>query len=204
MVYIGFSTPTRWNILSWAIRQATGSRTSHAWMLVDDPFFKLRLVLEAHSTGFRLVTLEKFAGENRIVTVAIPRRPLDDAMPVAGNWLGNAFDARGLAGMAWVLLNRLLHLRKKRNPFRSARALFCSESVVRTLKAAGYPGAEALPEEDTTPQDLLDFLVRDGCTFVDPASLMTRPLTREQRQQIRDARVEDLLVAPPPAVERAA
>ena len=69
MVFVGFSTPRRWNPLSWLIRVGTHSPASHAWLLVEDPLFKLRLVLEAHTTGFRLVTLARFAKDNEVVLI---------------------------------------------------------------------------------------------------------------------------------------
>ncbi len=180
MVLVGFSTPRRWNPLSWLIRVCTGSRASHAWLLVEDPLFRLRLVLEAHSTGFRLVTLARFARENRVVALAVPAHPLEAGLPQAGRWLGDDFDTRGVLGMAWVVLRRLLHLAPGRNPFRSVQALFCSEAVVRTLKAAGYPGADALGDEDQTPEDVLEFLRRSGSEIVTGATLnlSTRRLRR--------------------------
>ncbi len=175
MVFVGFSTPRRWNPLSWIIRVLTRSRASHAWLLVEDPLFRLRLVLEAHSTGFRLVTLARFARDNRVVALVQPAHPIDRGLPEAGTWLGESFDTIGLVGMAWVVLRRLFHLSPGKNPFRSARALFCSESVVRTLKAAGYPGAEALGDEDETPEDVLDFLQRTGGEVVDARTLNLVP-----------------------------
>lgn len=175
MVLVGFSTPRRWNPLSWLIRLGTGSPASHAWLLIEDPLFQLRLVLEAHSTGFRLVTLARFARENHIVALVEPAHPLDAGLPHAGTWLGDEFDAVGLLGMAWVVFRRFFHVSAGRNPFRSARALFCSESVVRTLKAAGYPGAGELGDEDETPGDVLEFLHRTGSTVVDARTLNLLP-----------------------------
>jgi hypothetical protein len=181
MVFVGFSTPRRWNPLSWLIRVLTRSRVSHAWLLVDDPAFQLRLVLEAHSNGFRLVTLARFALDNRVVALVQPAHPLDRGLPEAGTWLGEEFDTIGLVGMAWVVLRRLFHLSPGKNPFRSARALFCSESVVRTLKAAGYPGAEGLGDEDETPEDVLDFLQRTGGVVMDARTLNLVPRRTHRR-----------------------
>ncbi len=181
MVLVGFSTPRRWNPLSWLIRFGTRSPASHAWLLVEDPLFRMRMVLEAHSTGFRLVTLARFARTNRIVALVVPRHPLDAGLPDAGTWLGEEFDAIGLLGMAWVVFRRLVHLAPRRNPFRSARALFCSESVVRTLKAAGYPGADELGDEDETPGDVLEFLRRTGGEVIDAATLNLAPRRMHRR-----------------------
>jgi hypothetical protein len=175
MVFVGFSTPRRWNPLSWLIRVGTRSRASHAWLLVEDPLFKLRLVLEAHSTGFRLVTLARFARDNTVVAIATPAHPLDPGLPQAGGWLGERFDTAGIIGMAWVVARRFFHLSPGRNPFRSTQALFCSESVVRTLKAAGYPGAEGLVDEEETPADVLAFLRASGSEVLERAQLNLAP-----------------------------
>jgi len=161
MVYVGFSTPRCWNPLSALIRAMMKSKASHAWLLVEDPTFQLRLVMEAHSTGFRLLSLAAFVRDNKVVALVAPAHRIDEGLPEAGGWLGDEFDYLGLVGIFLTLVARWFGRRRWENPFTSARALFCSEAVVRVLKAAGYPGAEALGDETTTPQDLLDFLRRE-------------------------------------------
>lgn len=166
MVFVGFSTPRAWNPLSALIRAMTRSRTSHAWLLVEDPTFDLRLVLEAHSSGFRLVSFARFVKENKVVALVEPSHPLDPGLPAAGAWLGEAFDVLGLFGIFLALLRRYVRQGPLRNPFPTPSALFCSESVVRTMREAGYPGAAALDPEGTTPAELLDFLRADPACVV--------------------------------------
>jgi len=161
MVFVGFSTPRRWNPLSALIRLMMQSRTSHAWLLVEDPLFQLRLVLEAHSTGFRLISLAEFVKENKVVALVEPAHDLERGMPEAGGWLGDEFDVLGLFGIFLTLVAKWFKRKKWRNPFTSSRALFCSEAVVRVMKAARYPGSERLGDETTTPQELLSFLERN-------------------------------------------
>ncbi len=164
MVYVGFSTPRRWNPLSALIRAMMRSSVSHAWLLVEDPAFQLRLVLEAHTTGFRLVSFARFVRDNRVVALVEPGHPIDPGLPEAGGWLGDQFDVLGLFGIFLALVGRWFSRKRWKNPFTSTHALFCSEAVVRVLQAAHYPGAERLEDETTTPQDLLDFLGRgEGC-----------------------------------------
>lgn len=185
MVYVGFSTPRLWNPLSWAIRAATRAPASHAWLLVEDPLFEQRLVLEASGSGFRLIALSRFVRTEKVVALVEPPHPLDPALPAAGEWLGEKYDVAGLVGMAWVVLGQLAG-RMFRNPFRSRRSLFCSESVVRTLRAAGYPRADRLPVEDTTPAALLAFLsAAPGARVTRGASLKLGALTRPQRRALR-------------------
>ncbi len=185
MVYVGFSTPKLWNPLSWAIRKATRARTSHAWLLVEDPLFQQRLVLEAAGAGFRLVSFSRFLQTERLVTIVELPHTLEPALPAAGEWLGEKFDLVGLVGMAWVVAGQLLG-RLWRNPFRSRRSLFCSESVVRTLRAAGFPGSGSLRMEDTTPAALLAFLsYARGATLIRSSDLVLSGLTRPQRRDLR-------------------
>ena len=160
-VLVGFSTPRTWNPLSALIRWMTRSRTSHAWLLVHDPLFARDLVLEAHTTGFRLVSLARFEKENRAVALVEPAHPIAPGLPAAAAWLGEAFDVIGLFGIFLALVRRWFVHGPLRNPFPTARALFCSEAVIRTMQAAGYERASALAPEGTTPAELLAWLRAD-------------------------------------------
>jgi hypothetical protein len=161
MVFIGFSTPRLWNPLSALIRAMTRSRVSHTFLLVEDPMFELRLVLEAHSTGFRLVSLTRFVKDNKIVALVKPSHPVEPGLPLAGEWLGEKFDVLGLFGIFITLLARYFRQRPWKNPFPTPSALFCSEGVIKTLKAAAYPGSAKLGEETTTPAEVLAFFECD-------------------------------------------
>lgn len=161
MIRVGFSTHEK-NVMSRMIRWLTGSKASHAWLLVEDTFFGLEMVMEATETGFRLIPYDNFKAEgNDIVTVLEPPYALDVGVQQAARWLGESYDFAGLFGSVLVLLGRWLK-RKWRNPVASSKSMFCSEAVVRVMVAASYPGAEAFDPEGTTPQDLLDFFVKAG------------------------------------------
>jgi hypothetical protein len=164
----------------------TDSEVSHAFLLVDDPTFEVRLVLEAHSTGYRLVSLERFARDNFIVAVVTPSRDLAAGLRKTGLWLGATFDMKGLFGIFLTLVWERVVRRRVRNPFRSTRSLFCSEAVVRTLKAAEYPGAGALADEETTPQEILDFLERDQAARVERLERFSRKTPRADRARARE------------------
>jgi hypothetical protein len=168
---IGFSTG-KGNPVSAIIRFFTGSRASHAWLLVHDPLFDMELVMEAHEVGFRLVPFKTFRKANRIVAIVDPQHPLDPGVREAAKWLGSQYDFRGLFGMMFVIAGRVFR-RKWKNPFRSARSMFCSEAVVRVLRASGFPDATRLSAEDTTPQDLMDFFVKEKRGIAVPASSIT-------------------------------
>jgi hypothetical protein len=190
MVFVGFSTPRLWNPLSALIRWMTRSRVSHTFLLVEDPLFRVRLVLEAHSTGFRLVSFTRFVKANRVVALVEPSHPVERGLPSAGEWLGEEFDVLGLFGIFLTLVVRYFRQRPWRNPFPTPSALFCSEAVVKTLKAAGYPGAGSLEDETTTPAELLEFLRADPrCTVHDGAALkLWHHLSARRRGRARAAR----------------
>jgi hypothetical protein len=165
-IVVGFSTPRGWNPLSAAIRRFTGSRASHAWLRVHDPLFGRDMVIEAHATGMRLIPFSLFRRTNRIVAIAYPSCDLGRGVAAAGAWLGRPYDVEGLLGLFLVLLERSLG-RRTRNLCHGAAALFCSEAVVMTLQAGGFPCADSLSPDDTTPEDLLEFLQHaEGCSRV--------------------------------------
>jgi hypothetical protein len=161
MVRVGFSTRTK-NIFSRAIRWLTGSKTSHTWLLFDDTFFGLPMVMEATEVGFRLLPYDNFKAEgNDIIALIEPPYALDEGVQQAARWLGERYDFTGILGSVFVLLGRWLK-KKWRNPLAGSKSMFCSEAVVRVMQAAKYPGSDAFDPEATTPQDLLDFFVKSG------------------------------------------
>jgi hypothetical protein len=158
VIRVGFSTGKK-NVLSAVIRFFTGSKVSHAWLLLEDTYFGLPLVLEATTEGFRLIPYAKFQAKTTVIEVVDldPTYPVDSGVKQAAQWLGDSYDFGGLLGSAFVLVGRWLK-RKWKNPSASSKAMFCSEAVVRVLQASSYPGADQLDPEATTPQDLLDYL----------------------------------------------
>jgi hypothetical protein len=161
MIKIGFSTSPK-NIISKVIRWFTKSKASHTWVLFEDTFFGMEMVMESTDTGFRVVPFANFKAEgNEIVALVVPTAPLDDGVKAAASWLGESYDFGGLFGSAFVLLGRWLR-RKWANPWASCKSMFCSEAVARILQAAKYPGSSVFVPEATTPQDLLDFFAAAG------------------------------------------
>jgi hypothetical protein len=196
-VLVGFSTPRKNNPLSVLIRWMTRSRTSHAWLLVRDELFARDLVLEAHTTGFRLVSLARFEKDNRIVALVEAAHPIAPGLRAAAAWLGEAFDVLGLFGIFLALVRRWFVQGPLRNPFPTSRALFCSEAVIRTMQSAGYDGAERLAPEETTPAELLAWLRDDpGATVHEGADLQAwrstalppDPRLAPRRGEVRRAR----------------
>lgn len=153
---LGFSTPRRFNPVSWLVRRVTGSECSHSFFLYWDDDFQCDMVLEAHEFGFRLITWKRFVANNRIVALVEPTHPLEVGFVKLGVWVGSDYDFTGLIGQALVQFGRFLK-RKWRNPSQSSRSMFCSESIVRCMQWAEHPEAKTFSPKETTPQDLLTF-----------------------------------------------
>lgn len=152
---IGFSTSASW--ISGVIRTVTSSKASHAFILYWDQDFQTHMVLEAARDGFRLVTFERFLMHNTVVELIDVQSTLNQGLAHVSSWVGSRYDTLGLFGMVWVVLGKWLKRRWK-NPFGSSRSMFCSEAIVRALRADGFPEASKLDPEATSPADLLAFL----------------------------------------------
>lgn len=172
-VYIGFSTPNWFNPVSWVVRKFTGSSVSHTWTMYFDDDLGIYVVLEAHELGFRIVPFERFEKYNKIVTLIDPVWPFHDlqnqnkdGLFFLAKLLGSMYDFPGLFGSAFVVLGKWLRL-KWHNPFKGPRLMFCSEANTRALQVIKYPGADSLIPDDTSPQDLMEFLLMGNAKVID-------------------------------------
>lgn len=166
-IIVGFSTPKKWNPLSWAIRKLTKSEASHAWLLVDDPVFGVRMVMDAHLTGLRLIPFERFVEASTVIALAVPRWGIENGLAVQAKGIGSKYDLIGLAGVAYVKLMWILFKKKVTNPLRSPGVLFCSEAVTIVLQESLYPGAEVMDPESVAPGDLMAFFETSSeCDYV--------------------------------------
>ena len=162
--FVGFSTPKRFNPVSWLVRKLTNSQCSHAWVQYYDDIFDKDMVMEAHELGFRCVPLDHFEGGNTI----IKRVPVDVdftlGIRLLASKLGNTYDYGGLIGMGWVELSRWCRRKFKwwhykiTNPLHWANDDFCSATVVEALQASASRMAEDMVPDTISPQELLDAL----------------------------------------------
>jgi hypothetical protein len=133
------------------------SNVSHVWLLLDDALFDVDMVMEASEFGFRLIPYESFAAKNEIIEVITPKYPLEEGVKLAATWLGQRYDFMGLIGMAVVLVGGWFR-KKWHNPLQSARAMFCSEALVRVLQGSKWPKSEDLECARIGPEALLKFV----------------------------------------------
>lgn len=160
VIHVGFSTPTKFNPVSWLVRKFTSSTVSHAWFLYYSELHQTDMVVEAHELGFRTLSFEHFKKENVIVAVHTPKFPLILGFRrVTKAYLGTGYDWGGLIGMAVVKIGRMLKRRWK-NPFRGKNHVFCSEAVYRSMKWS--PGYEKLRQDPDSvdPEDLMRHLAQ--------------------------------------------
>ena len=154
MVYVGFSTTD--SIVSKIIRWFTKSEVSHAFFVID--LLGRAWVLESGFHGVTLSPAEKFTAKNTIKYLAQVHELDEPDVATVMNDLGENYDFGGLFGSAFVVIGRWFK-QKWRNPWADPKAMFCSEFVVKSLQECGFPGADQLVPQDTTPQDLKDFLM---------------------------------------------
>ena len=159
IVKVGFSSGNR--MLSYLIKWATKSKTSHTFLYLSDSFLGTDMVLQATIGGFNLVTYQKFAKSHNIIKLIDLQYPIDEGLKQASLWLGERYDYTGLFGSAFVLIGRWFK-RKWTNPWNDSNAMFCSEAIVRVLQASNYLGSEKLDPSSVTPQDLLVFLSNEA------------------------------------------
>lgn len=152
---VGFSTTEHW--LSRVIRFFTKSSVSHCWLAYYDDELDVDFVLEASEFGFRMIPMEVFRKHNLVKEIVNTGRFLGPAGKTLFSWLGHRYDFTGLAGMSWTMVWRRLGFRA-RNPGNSKATLFCSEAVAAILRLSAYPGSETLVPDQTSPQDVYDFL----------------------------------------------
>jgi hypothetical protein len=154
---IGFSTPRKFNPVSWLVKVFTGSKASHAFFVYLDTDFDMEMVMEAHELGFRLTPFEHFKTRNKLVGLYKPIKPIDVGMKyVAKRYLGTAYDFKGLFGGIIVQLGRWLK-RKWRNPMRGAKNVVCSEAIVISMQMS--PGYEEFKDDPDSvdPQLLMKY-----------------------------------------------
>jgi hypothetical protein len=154
VVKIGFST-ARDNPASFLIRRISGSRASHAWLLLRVDPFGQEFAFEASEFGVRLVPWSAFRRQNRIVAVFEPAVPLEPAMPRAGELLG-ASTTSGPGGDGLRHARRWLK-RKWRTPSTAPRRVVLGAGGARA-QVGGPPRRGEARARATSPQDLLDLL----------------------------------------------
>lgn len=160
-VFFGFSSSEWW--VSKIIKRFTSAECSHAFLYLRATEFG-DLVMEAGWDGWRVSTPESLcSGTTRIVElVSCPesmRDAVHSAVVASRRQLGERYDYEGLLGMAWVEIASKWLKKKVKNPFRSARSMFCSDAVVALiLQPAKWPNAELLDAQSISPADLREFV----------------------------------------------
>lgn len=157
---IGFSTRPA-NPLSAFIRWVTGAQCSHAWLLINESYFGIPMVMEATEWGIRVIDASIFWKRNKVVCVFKPKVDLTDSVKSSGKLLGGMYDFAGLFGEGLVQLAARWLKRTVKNPLASSSAMFCSEMVVTLMKQSAYPGMESMAADSISPEELRQFLEKE-------------------------------------------
>lgn len=153
---IGFSTTN--GIISRLIKWLTRSKASHSYI-----YFKMAgeaMVLHATAHGVNMDYYPKFKNKNKIIAeykVNLVEEKEQDALSYAFKKVDQPYDYLAIVGFLWVLILKSFG-KKAKNPFPNRSAYFCSEIAIEALKAADFPGADALDRELTSPEDIMEFL----------------------------------------------
>jgi len=161
-VWLGLSTTD--TFIGRAIRWITNQPASHAWVSFWDESLERRVVMEASSSGYRVITWRRWLAEMqpklKLWVFVTPHHDLTGGLHSVSSFLGTPYDLKALL---WHSVGRWFR-RWIKHPFTSPRKLYCSEAVVRILQDSVFPGAFRLNEEDTRPGDLLLYLEQSQYT----------------------------------------
>ena len=153
---IGFSTPKKFNPVSWLVRKISKSAVSHCFFIYHDKDWDINMVMEAHELGFRLIPFAHFEKKNKIIAIIKPKVSLEEGLQhVALEYLGTSYDFIG----GFMLLMWRWFGRKWRNPLVNVHSIVCSEAAVIAMRKGKYPNSESLVPQDIMPQDLLEFFM---------------------------------------------
>lgn len=154
-IQIGFSRSNDW--ISRLICFFSRAKVSHTFLLIEDDPLRGKVVMEAAWTGFHEISWDRFQDRHTVVCTITPKVSIEEGVRKLVPYLSTFYAYSGLFGMSWVELMARLG-KRVRNPFRSSKTLFCSESVAYALQWSGYPGAEKLDPPSVSPGDLLEFM----------------------------------------------
>ena len=152
---VGFSTSrTFWSSF---IRWWSRGHVSHVFLLAE--IDGRRVVVGGDWNGFMMQSYKRFRRDNYIVAVPHLVQSIDNASGYFLDRLDDPYDWVGFIGMGLVELGRRTG-RKFRNPWGSGSRAFCSKALVQALQSVNYPGTEGLVPGETSPQVLLDHMLK--------------------------------------------
>lgn len=160
-VYIGFSTPKKWNIFSWLIRKIEGTEFSHIYLrLPTGRRLKQDLIYQASNTMVHFVGSKRFEEKNTIlkeIEFDIETETYYQLLRFCVEEVGKPYAFLQILGIAWVLLFRCFGI-KKRNPFAKGKGSYvCSELVAAIL--IEFFGYRIMQDLDLiTPKEVYELL----------------------------------------------
>jgi len=131
--------------------------------MVEFPVWGRRMVTEAQVGGVRIIPSTK--ARRRVVVEYRCRFPSRTGLAAISDEAGEKYDYGGLFVIGWAIIAaKWLRISVKRWRWKSS-AIKCSELVVIFLQASRVTGAELLPMEMTTPEDIRSFCQEQKAYF---------------------------------------
>lgn len=159
-LYVGFSRPRKWKILSWLIMTSFNSPFSHVYIKLYASKYDRWLIYQASSTMVNFMNLTTFKEEAQVVhetQIEVSQETNSKILQFAIDNCGKPYGVKEIFGLAWVRINYWLG-REIKNPLADQdRSLVCSELaslIIRNCLGVQLPK----DPDDMTPVDVYELL----------------------------------------------
>lgn len=140
-LFIGFSRPKKFKLLSWLIRKVEDTDYSHVYIKFYSIALDRWLYYEAGGLMVRFCGKETFSDRNLVISefkIDLDGDVYNKTIAWCIDNCGKPYGIIQLAGMGWVYFVKSITGKDKRNPFRDGKSSqVCSEMVGYALKENG-------------------------------------------------------------------
>jgi hypothetical protein len=143
------------------IRKITRSQVSH--VMIEVSVWGRRMIAEATIGGTRLVP--SYKSRHHVIKEYECKIDVQKGLFEISEHFGDKYDYAGLFVIAWVKLTYSWFKYKLKTFKWKNKSIKCSELVAMFLRANNVEGANELNVELTTPDDLLNFCVKNKNIF---------------------------------------
>lgn len=157
-IIVGFSSPRKFHVLSWIIKNVEHTDFSHVYIKIFSRSLDRYLVYQASGLAVNFCGQDTFYAHNRdIAEFAIPVTPEQkvEVLKKCVDLAGKPYGMKSLIGIGLVRLAGLVGW-KIRNPFADgSKTYVCSECAATLLVILGFKFDEL---DSTTPKDIYEKL----------------------------------------------
>jgi len=156
-VVFGFSTPKKFNLLSWVIRKCEKVEFSHVYLKVYNTYFERWMIYQASGSKVNFIGFDRFLEHHNVVKeieLEISEENYKLMYQEAIDTLGVSYGVKQLIGMGLVRLFNLFNIRIS-NPFADGKATYvCSEAIATILSE--YFGFKVEDLDNISPKDIYE------------------------------------------------